>query len=82
MLLATIAILPAAIGRIPGFEGPLAITLYFLALLAAAPVYDVLKRRRPHPVSLWGGAAVFVYELGRFLVSKTEAWRAIAERIV
>lgn len=82
MLLATIAILPAAIGRIPGFESPLAITLYFLALLAAAPVHDVLARRRPHPVSLWGGGAVFVYELGRFLVSKTEAWRAIAERIV
>jgi hypothetical protein len=82
MLLATIAILPAAIGRIPGFQSPAAITAYFFALLAAAPVHDLLMRRRPHPVSLWGGLAVFVYELGRFLFSKTEMWRAIAERIV
>jgi len=82
MLLATIAILPAAIGRIPGFESPVAITVYFLALLAAAPLRDLLKKQRPHPVSLWGGVAVLVYELGRFLISKTAAWRAIAEWIV
>jgi len=82
MLLATIAILPAAIGRIPGLEHPAAITLYFLALLAAAPVHDLVSGRRPHPVSLWGGVALLVYELGRFLVSKTAAWRAIADRIV
>lgn len=82
MLLASIAILPAAIGRIPGFDSPAAITLYFFAILAAAPVSDLLSRRRLHPVSLWGGLAVFGYELGRFLVSKTAAWRAVAELIV
>lgn len=82
MLLATLAILPAAIGRIPGFDSPVAITLYFLALLAAAPLYEWLTQGRPHPVSLWGGVAVFAYELGRFMASKTEAWRAIAERLV
>lgn len=82
MLLSTIAILPAAIGRIPGFQSPVAITVYFLALLAAAPVHDLLNGRRPHPVSLWGGAAVLFYELGRFLASKTAAWRAIGEWIV
>lgn len=82
MLLASIAILPAAIGRIPGFESPAAITLYFVAMLAAAPVHDLLTRGRLHPVSLWGGVAVLSYELGRFLLSKTQAWRAVAEWLV
>jgi hypothetical protein len=33
-------------------------------------------------VSLWGGLAVVAYELGRFMVSDSAAWRAIAERLV
>lgn len=82
MLLASIAILPAAIGRIPGFDSPATITLYFFAMLAVAPIHDLLNLRRLHPVSLWGGVAVFCYEIGRFLVSRTAAWRAVAEMLV
>lgn len=82
MLLATMSILPAAIGRIPGLEAPGPFLVYFIALLAAAPVHDVLSGRRPHPVSLWGGLAVVAYELWRFMVSDSAAWRAIAERLV
>jgi hypothetical protein len=82
MLLATMSILPAAIGRIPGLEAPGPFLVYFIALLAAAPVHDVVSGRRPHPVSLWGGLAVVAYELGRFMVSDSAAWRVIAERLV
>lgn len=82
MLLATLALLPAAIGRIPYLEDPGPFIAYFLILLAAAPAHDRLQGRRPHPVSLWGGIGVFAFELGRFMVSETAAWRAIAERLV
>lgn len=82
MLLSTLAILPAAIGRIPGMESPPAIVAYFLVLLAAAPAHDYFTRGRVHPVSLWGGIAVFAYELGRFLFGKTALWKSIADWIV
>ena len=82
MWLSTIAILPAAIGRIPGLESPPAVVVYFLALLAAAPVHEFFTRGRPHPVSLWGGVALFSYELARFLFGKTALWRAVAERLI
>jgi hypothetical protein len=82
MLLATLAILVAAIGRIPWLGGTGGIIACFLVLLAAAPVYDWFTRGRPHPVSLWGGAAVFLFALGRFLASESSWWRAIAARLV
>jgi len=82
MLLATLAILPAAIGRIPWLGGTGGIIVYFLAMIAAAPVYDWRARGRPHPVSLWGGIGVFLFALGRFLASESAWWRAIATRLV
>lgn len=82
MLMATIATLPAAIGRMPGLDQPGPFSVYFLALLAAAPIRDRLAGRRPHPVSLWGGIAVYVSELGRFMAQQSPVWLAIAERLV
>jgi uncharacterized membrane protein YozB (DUF420 family) len=82
MLLATIAILPAAIGRIPVTSDPGPFTLAFAAFLAAAPVHEIATTGRPHPVSLWGGLAVFAWLLGRFLSSETTAWRAVAAWMV
>jgi len=82
MLLATLAILLAAIGRIPWLGGTGGIIAYFIALLAAAPVHDWLTHGRPHPVSLWGGIGVFAFALGRFLSQDSAWWHAIAARLV
>ena len=82
MLLATLAILPAAIGRIPGFDHPALFVPYFLALLAAAPIHEWRTRGRPHPLSLWAGLFVFASELGRFMVQEAGWWRALAARLV
>jgi hypothetical protein len=82
MLLATLAILGAAIGRIPFATAPAGFVAVFAALLAAAPVHELFTRGRPHGVSLWGGACVFASELGRFMMSESPAWLAVATWLV
>jgi hypothetical protein len=82
MLLSTIAILPAAIGRIPALADPGPFLVCFISLLAVVPIVDRLKGRPMSAISVWGGLALVVWELGRFLASETAAWRAVAERLV
>ncbi len=82
MLLATLALLPAAIGRIPGFDSPALFVPYFLALLMAQPAHDWWTRGRPHPLSVWVGLAVLASELARFFSQQTPWWRAIADWLV
>jgi len=82
MLLATLALLPAAIGRIPWATDPSGFIPVFMVLLAASPAHDAFTRGRPHPVSMWGGLAVFLSELGRFLAMQHPAWIAVATRLV
>jgi len=83
MLLATIAILPAAMGRIPGIAGaPGPFMVVFISLLAVVPIADRLAGRPFSPVSVWGGLALFVWEVGRFVAAPSAAWRAVAERLV
>ncbi|HVY03506.1 MAG TPA: hypothetical protein VG983_07605, partial [Caulobacterales bacterium] len=51
-------------------------------LIAVALIYDWRTRGKPHPVWIWGGAAVVIEELLRLPISSTPAWRAIANAIV
>jgi hypothetical protein len=82
MLLATIAILPAAVARLPfGFiqqVGPLAFfglpDLFVLVLL----LYDLLTRGRPHRATVWGGLLLIVSHPLRLFVGTTQAWLAFA----
>jgi hypothetical protein len=86
MMLATIAMLPAAIGRgmsallgvaKPGlFFGSVAI--FILAML----VYDRRSFGRIHPVTLWGGLALMLSFPGRMAFGKTDLWLRFAEWIV
>lgn len=78
MLLATLAILIAPIGRLPGFTTTGAVVVNFIAVLAVVPLYEWWTRGKPHPLSLWGGAAVFAWTFGRFAVSETGPWLALA----
>jgi hypothetical protein len=81
LMLATVALLSAAFARFPPrltYGGPFAfggIDAFVVALLA----YDLATRRRPHPVSLWGGLTLVTVERLRILVSHSAAWLALAK---
>jgi hypothetical protein len=83
MVLATVNLLPPAISRWPIAVGhPALIGAVLLAFLAAAPVRDLLTRRRMHPVSLWGGLAVLLSVPARFALSQTVAWHRVASWLI
>jgi hypothetical protein len=81
MLLATIAILDAAIARLPGIVAlglPVAYGLQDLFLVACA-LYDFATRRRVHPATIWGGLVILVSEPLRLAVSQTPLWLAFGD---
>jgi hypothetical protein len=82
MLLATIAILPAAVGRFP-FDfflqgGPLIFfgipDLFILAIL----IYDLFTNGRPHRATVLGGLLVVVSHPLRLPVGNMQAWLSFA----
>jgi hypothetical protein len=86
MLLASIAMIEAAVARWPfGFMGQPSpvpglgvfelVTCLFLVPLAA---WDLASRRRLHPVTLWGGLALVATLLLRLPLASTEAWQGFA----
>ena len=84
MLLATIALLPPALGRIrvlnaagpPAFFG---ITVLFIVAVVA---YDYWTRRRVYAVSLWGGLFLALSFPARIALGHTEAWLTFARWLV
>jgi hypothetical protein len=85
MLLATISLLTAAVGRFLGqvgvggtpnlFYG----TDVFVALIAT---YDLVSRGRLHPATLWGGAMVVGFKpLMFYAVAVTSPWLALADAV-
>jgi hypothetical protein len=86
MALATIAMLPPAIGRAtitlfdsanPAlfFGGP---CLFVLAL----GIYDRQRRGRVYSVTLWGGLALMLSFPGRLALGKTEPWLDVAAWLI
>jgi len=75
MLLASISLLPAAVGRIfrwPALsdipEAPATVGL-ILALVVAVAVHDFVARKQIHPVVAWGGPIIFLWQIvGALLV--------------
>ena len=95
MLLAAISILDAAVARWfltflapPGPPGPppveVTIIPAFVAylLLAVAIVFDWRTRGRPHPVYVYGGAALVAVKLLNWPISATAAWHSFAGGIL
>ncbi|MFB9267748.1 hypothetical protein ACFFWD_32240 [Bradyrhizobium erythrophlei] len=95
MLLASISILDAAVARWfltflapPGPAGPppvpvtIAPALVAYLLLVAAIVFDWRTRGRPHPVYLYGGAALVAVKLLNWPISTTTAWHSLAGGIL
>jgi hypothetical protein len=95
MLLAGISILDAAVARWfltflapPGPLGPppvpvtIAPALAAYLLLAVAIVADWRTRGRPHPVYIYGGAALVAIKLLNWPISMTPAWHSLAGGIL
>jgi hypothetical protein len=86
MLLATIALLDAAIARLPlavvrTYREPAFFALTDLVILACI-VYDIISRRRVHPVDLWGGLLFLVTQPLRLFVGRTDMWITFAGWLV
>ena len=95
MLLAGISILDAAVARWfltflapPGPLGPppvpvtIAPALVAYLLLVVAIVADWRSRGRPHPVYIYGGAALVAVKLLNWPISMTPAWHSLAGGIL
>jgi MFS family permease len=84
MLLATIALLPPALGRIRVLSaaGPSAFFGVTVLFIVAVVAYDNWTRRRVHPVSLWGGLFLALSFPARIAVGHTEAWLTFARWLV
>lgn len=83
MLLATTAILPAAIQRLLMFLfGPEVSPLIFFGatdvFILAMAAYDIVSRGRIHPATLWGGLAIPLSQAGSLLLAGSSAWLTFA----
>lgn len=90
MLLATIAIVEAAVARWPFafMTGPSPVPhfamsdLFTAMFLIPMVVWDVVSRRRVHPVTAWGGLVLVAALPLRLIVAETGAWLAFAGWLV
>jgi hypothetical protein len=84
MLLAYVSIIVAAVARLPGMLtlGPPAFFGIGLSFMLAGVVYDLVTRRRVHPVYIWGGSALVLSVPLRLAVASTAAWQTFAAAIV
>jgi hypothetical protein len=82
MILATAALLPAAIARIPlGFietGGPPVFFGLTDLFVVAVVLYDLATLRRVHPATLWAGGIIIAAQPLCLIVSGTPAWHAFA----
>ena len=83
MLLATAAMLPNPISRLPiSFDSNLVILLIFDGLLVAAIAYDTFRRGRVHPAFLWGGVLVLGGLHIAFAFAYSHTWHTLATRLI
>ena len=84
MLLATLALLPPALGRIEILNavGPQAFFGVTVLFIVAVIAYDYWTRRRVNPVSLWGGLFLALSFPGRIALGHTDAWMTFARWLV
>lgn len=83
MLLATIAMVDAAIARLPGIMmmGPPVFFLLQDLLLLACVIYDRRTIGRIQPVTIWGGLLIVISQPLRLIVSQTPLWLAFGDWI-
>lgn len=82
MLLATISLLTAAVGRFLAqihAAAPAGLFLGTDIFVLAVMVYDFASRGRVHPATLWGAGAIVVFKPLLFALAGTPAWLAFAD---
>jgi hypothetical protein len=87
VLIATLELVTAAVGRLPGIFNPLGSIalgvpgLFIVTDLLLVPiaVYDRRSLGRIHPATLWGGAFLVVSQPLRGLIGTTATWISFAE---
>ncbi len=82
MLLATVALWPPAVSRLPivpdGVPGGLFAAIAISLVVIAWAVYEFASRRRLHPALIWAGT-LFIASLPlRFVIGMTDTWVAFA----
>jgi len=85
MVLATLALLPAAFGRLApmfGISNPIIILLMEQALLIIAIAHDYFTRRKVHPVYIWGGGLMIIVHLVRFPIAGTAWWTSFSNWLI
>ena len=84
MLLAMVSMLPPSISRWPiAVKHPAPVIMgVMLLFLGAAPICDLLARRRLNRVSLCGGVAVLVSLPLRFALAQTTLWHMFASWLI
>lgn len=88
MLLATMALVITPLARISRMAGlpfqPPAIGGMLLSdlFLAAIVAFDIGRRGRVHPATLWGGGAYLLSQPLRIAIGQTEAWRTFALSLI
>ncbi len=84
ILLATISLLTAAVGRFLTqihVGGPIGLFLGTDIFIAMVIAYDLMSRGRVHPATLWGAGMVGVFKPLLFSLSGTSAWLAFADAL-
>jgi hypothetical protein len=86
MALATIAMLPPAIGRATitlfGVANPALFFGITGLFVVAIVIYDHKSRGRVHPVTVWGGLALMLSFPGRLALGKTALWMSFAAWLI
>ena len=86
MTLATIVLLPAAIGRavitLLGVFHPALLLGSTAFFVLAIGIHDRRSRGRVHPVTLWGGLALMLSFPGRVALSRTDLWLNVAAWLI
>ena len=86
MVLATIELLPAAIGRaaitILGVFHPALLVGTTAFFVVAMAIYDRRSGGRVHPVTLWAGLALVLSFPTRLVLAKTDLWQTFATWLI
>ncbi len=80
-MLATVSLLAAAVARLPTALAAAGPPFYFGVvdlLILTAVLYDIVTRRKVHPVYVWGGLAILASQVIRLALSGTSAWLTVA----
>jgi hypothetical protein len=81
MLLASMNLMTAAVGRFPGIttvQNPLVFFLLSDVFLVALVAWDLRSRGRLHPVTLWGGVVYVLSQPARVALAGSAIWLSIA----